>query len=285
MFKKLLLLTLLSLNATLVNAVVVYPPQLSQLQVYSAPKMMAWDIHKVLAAKEGGKWTNIYTVIKAAPLAFARAFRDIAWAKITGRQNPTSRAKADINTMQADNKKLGVSDASGEAYVVIFEKHDLKDIANAVILVSNSYKPQPVMQEIVEAIAAKNIPQRFASNIGPRLLQELKLKFNKVYHSTLLDKILPGKVVDYSRYGKNPLTVLPPELASVGKPTAQFFREFMQTYNPDKKYIVIFADDSLANVQAAAQEGFVGIHFEADKPNAQAIAQLRDDLKEVGVLA
>ncbi|GMU19024.1 MAG: hypothetical protein AMXMBFR12_02160 [Candidatus Babeliales bacterium] len=43
-------------------------------------------------------------------------------------------------------------------------------------------------------------------------------------------------------------------------------------------------DDTLENVLAAAQEGMIAIHFDATKPNAQAIVELRKDLTELHIL-
>lgn len=291
MFKKLLLCLLLIPLA--LNAKVYYPQNVKQSDVVQAVEdgqvVMAWDIHKVLAAKEGNKYMNMYIVAKSAPLAFAKAFSQIAWTKLTGRPTPASLAKTDINALNAYNKSTGVSDASGEPYVLIFEKHGLNAIAKAVEIATSTYKPQPGIEAIVDEIAAQNkdIKQHFASNIGPRMFNVLNNKFKTAKDkSTLLEKILPGKFVDYSRWGLNPLTVLPPSLASVGKPNGTYYREFLTTYVTDKngKKFAVFVDDSEDNVKAAAQEGMIAIHFDATKPNEQAVAELRKDLTELSIL-
>ena len=162
MIKKLLLSLALITCAAPLNAVVYYPEHLKQADVIAAPKKIkACDIHKVLAAKERGRWGSIALVLKTAPKAMASAACSLAWAKITGRQNAVSRAYHDIKTMEKE------VDSSGEAYVMIFEKHGLNEIATAVEVVANNYKPQPGMHEIVKEIAAAGIEQRFASNMGP----------------------------------------------------------------------------------------------------------------------
>lgn len=290
MFKKLSLCLLLIPFA--VNAKIYYPNNVSQSDVVQAVDegkvIMAWDIHKVLAAKEGNKYTNYALVYANAPVEFLYALGQVAFTKATGRSTAASRAKQDINALSAYNKANGVSDASGEPYVLIFQKYGLNSIAKAVEFVTSTYKPQPGIEAIVDEIAAQNIEQRFASNIGPRMFEVLNNKFKTKYNSNLLDKIVPGKVVDYSQWGSNPLNkaALPSYLASLGKPTVTFYREFLNTYVTDAtgKKFAVFVDDSEENVIAAAKEGKIAIHFDATKPNAQAIEQLRKDLTELSIL-
>lgn len=279
MLKKLLLSLALIMCADPLNAVIYYPENITAAQVASAPKKIkAWDIHKVLAAKEQSEFANILTVIKIAPRAMVSTVCNLIWAKITGRQNAASRAYDDIKILR---KEVG---SSGEGYLYLFEKHGMHEIAKAVEVASNNYKPQPGMLEIVKEITAAGIPQHFASNIGPRFLQNLKEKFNTLYKCDMLEHILPGKIVDYSKYGKKPSTIPAKHLASTFKPLDQFYQEFNATYNADKKEVVVFVDDSEANVKAAVKNGWVGIHYDVTKKNPEAIAQYRKDLIEVGIL-
>lgn len=290
MFKKLsfcLLLIPLALQAK-----TYYPDNVKQSDIVEAVDenkvVIAWDIHKVVAAKEGNKYINHAIVFGSAPVAFANAFSALAWTKLTGRPTAASRAWADIQAMRAYHKANGISDASGEPYVHIFEKYGLLAIAKAVETATSTYKPNKDVEAIIDEIAAQNIEQRYASNIGPRMFDVLNNKFKTKYQSTLLDKILPGKFVDYSQWGSNPLdkTALPVHLASLGKPNGQYYREFLKAYVTDatgKKYAV-FIDDTLENVIGAAKEGKVAIHFDVSKPMAQAIAELRKDLTELHIL-
>ncbi|GMU19023.1 MAG: hypothetical protein AMXMBFR12_02150 [Candidatus Babeliales bacterium] len=206
MFKK-LLLTLLILVPITLNAKIYYPAQIKQSEIVHAVDegkvIMAWDIHKVPAAKEGNKYINHALVFGSAPLAFAKAFSDVAWTKLTGRPTPASRSWADIQAMRAYHKAQGISDASGEPYVLIFEKHGLHAIAKAVEIATSNYKPNKDIESIVDEIAVQNIEQRYASNIGPRMFEVLNTKFKTKYQSTLLDKIALGKFVDYSQWGIN----------------------------------------------------------------------------------
>lgn len=275
-----------------IHAKVYYPQNVRQSEVVEAVNngkaIMAWDIHKVLAIKEGNKYTNMYLVAKSAPLAFMKAFKDLAWSKLTGRITPAFLANKDINAMRKFHKEKGISDASGEPYVLIMEKHGLDAIASATTLATSTYKPNTAVEAIVDEITSNQIEQRLASNIGPRMFEVLNNKFKTQYKSSLLEKILPGKVVDYSQWGSQPLdkSNLPSHLASLGKPNGQYFREFLITYVTDEtgKKFAVFVDDTLENVLAAAKEGLIAIHFDATKPNAQAIEELRKDLTELSIL-
>lgn len=289
MLKKLSLCLLLIPFA--LNGTIYYPNNISQSDVVQAVDegkvIMAWDIHKVLAAKEGGKLSNMYTVAKSAPVAFLKAFKDLAWTKLTGKPTPASRASKDINDMRKYHKDHGISDASGEPYVHIFEKHGLNAIAKAVEIATSTYKPQPGIEAIIDEIATQNIEQRFASNIGPRMFDVLNNKFTTKYQSNLLNKILPGKFVNYSRWGIDEIkSPLPSYLASIGKPAGQYYQEFLTTYVTDAtgKKFAVFVDDSKDNVLGAQNEGLIAIHFDATIPTAQAIEQLRNDLTELHIL-
>lgn len=291
MFKK-LILSLLILTPITINAKIYYPTNVSQADVVQAVDedkvIMAWDIHKVPAEKEGNKYTNYAIVFGSAPVAFSNALSAMAWTRLTGRPTAASRAWTDIQAMRAYHKAQGINDASGEPYVLIFEKHGLQAIAKAVEIATSTYKPNKEIEAIIDEIAAQNIEQRYASNIGPRMFDVLNNKFKTKYQSTLLDKILPGKFVDYSQWGLNPLNkaALPTSLASIGKPNGIYYKEFLNTYvtaATGKKYAV-FVDDTLENVIGAAKEGKVAIHFDVSKPMAQAIAELRKHLTELHIL-
>ncbi|CAN5130114.1 hypothetical protein BH09DEP1_BH09DEP1_5330 [soil metagenome] len=290
MFKKISLSLLIAIPFSL-HAKVHYPPNVKQSDVVQATDegkvIMAWDIHKVLAAKDkqaGG----IVSVLWSAKSEFGSVIKDLAWTKLTGRPTRGSLVKKDLDALAAAIKAMGVNDPSGEPYVLIFEKHGLIAIAKAIENATSNYIPQPGMQAIVDEIANNNIEQRFASNIGPRMLVVLKNKFKNTFNSTLLERILPGKVVDYSQFGSAPLDKanLPSELAPTGKPTAAFYRGFLNTYVTDTtgKKFAVFVDDSEENVKGAAKEGMIAIHFDATKPNAQAMAELRADLTELSIL-
>ena len=138
------------------------------------------------------------------------------------------------------------------------------------------------MLELIKEINEKHIVQRVASNIGLTSFANLRAKFKNDFNNHLFEYLKEGKIVDYSNHGQATLPVMAPELASVGKPNPQFYKEFNATYNPHNTTLIVFIDDSLANVQAATKEGWVGIHFDYKHP--EAMNQLRSDLKLMGIL-
>ena len=290
MLKKLSLCLLLIPFA--LNGKIYYPSNVSQsdvvLAVDEGKVITLWDIHKVLVARDKQASGSGAAVVLSAKKEFGIILKDIIWTTLTGRPTRGAALKKDLDALAAAIKALGVNDPSGEPYVLIFEKHGFTDFAKAIERATSNYMPQPGMQAIVDEIANNNIEQRFASNIGPRMLVTLLNKFKNTFNSPLLERILPGKVVDYSQFGTAPLDKanLPNELAPTGKPTAAFYQGLINTYlNPTTgKSLGVFVDDSEDNVKGAAQNGIVAIHFDATKPNAQAIEQLRKDLTELNIL-
>ena len=54
----------------------------------------------------------------------------------------------------------------------------------------------------------------------------------------MLERILPGKVVDYRKYSATPNITRADDLASICKPHDQFYQEFNTTYNADGSAVV-----------------------------------------------
>lgn len=256
MYKKLLfILPLLLLSSCIptLNAVPLLPENVSLEQAQQADKEVLWDIHNVPAQKEGGgKWSKAALFFKTAPVKeLARAFISFSLWK-------------DLRSLPKS------ADASGEAYVTIFEKHTFPGLAATVEKLSSAYKPRQGMLELIQKLDHKNVMQRYASNIGPRLLASLKDKFKNQYNNTLLEYIKQGKIVSYDG-------ATGAHLASIGKPDFIFYDEFNATY-PEK--LKVFIDDKLENVQNGVKKGWVGIHF--DLKEKDPMANLYKDLQAVG---
>lgn len=261
MFYKVLLLTLTIVAGT-AQAIVYFPQGITILQVKNSKNIqVAWDIHNVLAQKDG-----LQQVAAVVPNFF-----DIIWTKITG-----NKAWQEIAQLPKGD------DPSGEARYVIFLKHGQYDLALMVEDAANAYRPRAGMEQIVFDIAKTGITQRLASNIGPKFLINLDTKFKKKYGCKIFDVIKAGKIIDYSKYGKNPIANRGSHLASVGKPNPLFYDEYNLAYVNGKNSIVIFIDDKLDNVITANKAGWVGIHFDLNKKDP--VAQLRADLKTLGIL-
>ncbi len=272
MYKKLILLSTLLIAG--LEAKIYFPENVSMqdLQSQKPTYSIAWDIHNVLAKKECGTLAKIGLVFKTAPRAMAHALYEIAYTKITGKPTATANAYKEIKNLPKS------ADSSGEAYVQIFARHNLHQIANAVEKVSNTYKPQPGISEIVQTVKNQNIEQRLASNIGPRLLANLQEKFKNQFNNSLFDSIQNGKIVNYKKDAQ-----LESHLASIGKPNPQFYKEYNDTYNNEKNKMIVFIDDSLANIQAATQAGWIGIHFDY-KHNPAPMDELKKDLSSLGII-
>lgn len=253
MLKRLVLPLLLLSSIPAIQATPLLPAGVSLEQAQSAQKEMLWDIHNVIAQKEGGaKLAKAANFFKTAPKwEIARALVNVSLLK-------------DIFNLPKS------ADASGEAYVTIFQKRNFPGLAAAVEQVSNAYKPRSGMLELVQKLDELGVTQRFASNIGPRLLENLNAKFKKEYNNNVLDYIKPGKIVSYDGQTGN-------HLASIGKPNPQFYTELNATY-PDN--LKVFADDKLENAQGGVNANWVGVHF--DLKAKDPMANLYKDLQAVG---
>ncbi len=256
MLKRILLPLILLASVPAIKATPILPANVTLEQAQKANKVMLWDIHNVLAQKEGGaKLAKAADFFKTAPKwEVARALVNFSLLK-------------DIFTLPKS------ADASGEAYVTIFAKRNFPGLAAAVERVSNAYKPRAGMLELILKLNGKGITQRFASNIGPRLLENLNAKFKKEYNNNMFDYIKPGKIVSYD--GKTG-----DQLATIGKPDPKFYKELNATYNNDQKELFVFVDDKLENAQGGIKENWVGVHF--DLKAKDPMANLYQDLKAVG---
>ena len=248
----------------LANATIYFPKGVTAKSAQSAHVQIAWDIHNVLAIKDG----------KAKAGAIIGNIFPILWSKVTA-----DAAWDEINSIPKSK------DLSGEAYMYIFLKHGNKKLAKMADKAANAYKPRPGMQQLVTDINYAGITQRLASNIGPQFVTNLDVKFKLQHKCTLFDFIKPGKVVDYSIYGPEHLRKksLGSEVSPIAKPELGFFQDFNKTYNPNNEYIIIFIDDKIENIQAAVAAGWIGIHLNVNqKDPAKAI---RSELASLGIFA
>lgn len=224
--------------------------------------IIGYDVHDVLVRKDG--ISRFKTVIKHLPTVIG--------SKITD-----GRMWDQIDSV----KKTG---ASGQAYAQVFSKHGYSSLAKMAQESANGYKPRKGMATLVTEMKYLGYTQRFASNIGDSFLKSLSTKLKTKYHIHMLDMIQPGKVVDYSQYGKSALPKpLPKHLASQPKPHPIFFQEFIDAWNAALDNLMIFIDDKLENVKAAVAKGFVGIHVNAKLDDGQFVKQLRTAFQSLGL--
>ena len=263
MLKKIFSLSLLCASA---HAMIYLPQGITNAitKKYALNKkiILAYDVHDVLAVKDGG--AKVKAIIKHLPsIAMSKVTDGAMWKKID------------------QLKKQGVS---GQGYAQTFEKHGYTSLAQMAKETANACKPRKGMPLLVHEMKLLGYTQRFASNIGDEFLKNLNTKFKAKYKIIMLDMIDPGKVVDFSQYGKNPLAKpLPKHLASQPKPDPIFFQEFIDAWNAKLDSLMIFVDDKLENIKAAVSKGFIGIHVNANWDDATFVKQLRTAYQSLGL--
>ena len=267
---------------------------LAQVQA-STDRIMAWDIHEVLVNVAKAK--RIFYGILGVPLvgthATTAAFSTML-APLTGHSTASHKVWQEIHALPKERAY------SSDAYYNVCRKHGLTKLANFTDQMGLLYEPTPGMQKVVEAIHSRGIPQRIASNIGPRAYQALTHKMS-TRRCTTFTFMQPGVVTDYNYLATDTDKVYSTQMARPAglthgaftdhllsietKPHAQFYDLFMNHYRKSiPGTIVIFIDDKLENVLAATRSGMVGIHFDRSKGVKHAVHQLIRDLCELNIL-
>jgi hypothetical protein len=251
------------LAAPTLNATVYFPKDVTIESIQTITFEIAWDIHNVLAEKDG-KAKTVAIVGDIFPIIFTKLSGDAAWKEVN----------------QVEKKE---KDVSGECYVRIFTRHGQLKLARMAENAANAYKPRKGMDLIVQDIANAGITQRLASNIGPFAFTNLDAKFkdNKCY---LFDKMHPGLLVNYASYGPyqgNVAMNTYHNLCLMNKPNADFFNAYNALFNSNKSKRIIFIDDKIENIQAAVAAGWIGIHF--DITQKDPAKTLRSELTSLGV--
>lgn len=255
-------LSIALLATPLLNAKV-YCPKGVNLSVQNSMIEIAWDIHNVLAEKDGKAKAGAI-VGDIFPIIFTKLSGNAAWKEI-----------------DALNKKE--KDISGEAYVRIFTRHGELSLARMAEKAANAYKPRKGMDLLVKDINAAGVTQRLASNIGPVCFTNLDTKFKdkKCY---LFDIMQPGLLINYAAFGPYQgiaATNTFHNLCLHNKPSADFFATYNALFNPDNNKRIIFIDDKMENIQAAVAAGWIGIHF--DIKQKDPVKTLRAELTLLGL--
>lgn len=160
------------------------------------------------------------------------------------------------------------AEATSEQLVVIFDEAGQHELSNFIVRLANAQVVDKQMMVLVQKLKDLGYPRRVASNIGKTVFDKLKILLEERGENifAFFDKDArgnEGKVVDYAQ-------------SAASKPSDQYFQEFLSSYNPDHKKLIIFVDDKKKNVKAAARNGFIAIHFQ-DAP------QLEKDLAQLGI--
>lgn len=256
-------LSLALLSTPLLKATVYYPHGVSLIEIQSSTVEIAWDIHNVLAEKDGNAKAGAI-VGDIFPIIFTKLSGNAAWDEI-------------------DQINRKVKDISGEAYVRVFTRHGQPSLARMAEKAANAYKPRKGMSSLVVDIAKAGIKQRLASNIGPVCFTNLDAKF-KDKSCYLFDMMHPGLLINYQPYGLyqgKAIANTYHQLCFINKPHPDFFATYNALFNPNNDIIIIFIDDKLENIQAAVAAGWIGIHFDINQKDSVSI--LRSELASLGI--
>ena len=257
-----LFLSIALLATPLLNATV-YFPKGANLSVPNSKIEIAWDIHNVLAEKDGSAKAGAI-LGDIFPIIFTKLSGNAAWKEV-----------------DALGKKE--KDISGEAYVRIFTRHGELSLARMAEKAANAYKPRKGMDALVQDINNVGIIQRLASNIGPVCFTNLDAKFKdkKCY---LFDTMQPGLLIHYESFGPYQGTATTNHyhnLCVVNKPNPDFFATYNSLFNPNNEKLIIFVDDKMENIQAAVAAGWIGIHL--DVKQKDPVKTLRSELASLGI--
>ncbi len=222
----------------------------------------AFDLHKVLVHKRNDmmwdilrNYPNKSTLIKSLwNIPLMVTLGSIVWQGL-------------INILPWHKKKY--KEITSERFIDGIRHANLNEVAQLFMRILNAQAPDPAMIELLKELRARGYLMRIASNIGKQIFIAFK---EQLQHSdyNIFDYFekdaqnLEGKTIDYLQ-------------STAEKPSPQYYKEYLDQYNPDRSTLIIFIDDKLVNIPPAIAQGFVGIHFK----NAE---QLRDDLVTLGVL-
>lgn len=222
----------------------------------------AFDIHKVLIQK---KKNVMWKMIRSYPhkmrliktlwnLPLMVTLGSIVWQSLIN-----------ILPWQKHNYK----EITSERFITGLQNAHVFELVQFFIRVLNAQLPDPAMVKIVELLKQKGYRLRVASNIGKQIYIQLKAQLALLGQNIfdLFDKDengMEGKTIDYTQ-------------SSAEKPSAAYYKEYLDQYDPDRSTLTIFIDDKLVNIPPATQQGFLGIHF----LNAE---QLYTDLQSLGVI-
>lgn len=222
----------------------------------------AFDVHKVLVHKKSNLMWNI---LKNYPhkSEFIKLFWNLPLMTLLG----SIVWQYLINVLPWHKKKY--KEVTSERFVNGLQQINAFELVEFTTSILNAQLPDPQMQEVIIELKEKGYPLHIASNIGKQIFIKLKEKLHLLNKNifALFDKNdegLEGKTVDYS-------------ISRAEKPSPEYYKEYLDQYDPDRSKLIIFVDDKLINILPATAQGFLGIHFK----NAQ---QFRNDLILLGIL-
>jgi HAD superfamily hydrolase (TIGR01509 family) len=135
----------------------------------------------------------------------------------------------------------------------------LEGVKQTTIETANCQVPMEGMAELLEELSSAGCILYLFSNIGGIVLDHLREKYPTLFQH------FHGfhTPTQHNGYAK--------------KPKPESYKSFLDLYNAERDHTVVFFDDKQANIDAANQNGFIGIQF----VNA---AQARAYLVSLGIL-
>jgi FMN phosphatase YigB (HAD superfamily) len=154
------------------------------------------------------------------------------------------------------------SDATGEAYMAIAERHGNLAFAAFILKIANAQKVIPGTADIILQLHKKGIKQYIGSNIGTSVLQDLKqsAEWQKYFSDQTIFDFDGSVTVDYR------------SADPIQKPDSRFYQAFLNKNNLDAQD-GYFVDDKKVNVDGANEVGLNGVIFETPD---QLKAELRN---------
>jgi len=268
-------LTLLgSLIAGSASAGICMKSPVTMAMVEQKPKEIAWNVFNTLYTRELSNGMLYAKACAKHPLITTSLASRLGYAYATGTQNSIRHA---IESMKQFPKFI-----AAEGYLQFFKDCGEYGLATIALEVALSNKPVPGMAALVKEIADNGIKQKVATNNSLRMQQLHQKRLKEEYNDATFDPITIGLTVDYSTWGPDE-DIATENVTTFTKPNAEYFQHYNQLHNPDNSKVIIYICDSPEIVVEAAKYGWVGIFFDATKPE-YSIEQLRRDLVSLGVL-
>ncbi len=192
-----------------------------------------WDIHKVIIQKSK---SDMLQTLWQTPNKLAILSHIFNWGLLK------------------DLYAISKTDSSGGAYVERLREEDER-LADFAMNMANSQVLLDGMEDLILDLADKGYTMYVASNIGSLVFDRLKQKYPHIFNENVIKN---GKTVDFQSD------------KLLEKPDSQFFVELAQLRDENKPY-AIFIDDKQENVDAANNNGFIGILF---KNSEQLVQEL-----------
>jgi len=214
----------------------------------------AWDFDDVLFDKN--KKAMVGQAFKNAP-TIAKHSVKLGWGYLkyglTGKKNKQVKLVKDLHSMKGE---------SAGAYRARLEAYD-KQVGNLVDAFGNQKIAKKGIPQLIAYLNKAGYKQRLLTNASTPMMRTLmKNRANKAFF------------VNFD--GMTSVTYQPSKPV-IKKPNPAYFQQHIKRFNKCDKQTIIFIDDKLKNVQAAQQEGMIGILF----INPQI---LRSSLSKLGVL-